>query len=139
MRQALALLLTATLSGCFPATFSRVPEIRGRVVDASGSPMPNATVHLSKVEGYGGYNLNESVTSDSAGRFRRKERAEWGLYIVPMDPFGSRFEAIAVADGQQSETREIVYPWMKVRFMGLGSPAVNDVGDLVIDRPTTQP
>lgn len=139
MRQALTLLLAVTLSGCFPATFSRVPEIRGRVVDASGSPMPNATVYLSEVDGYGGYNLKESLTSDSAGMFRRKEQAEWGLYIVPMDPFGSRFQAVAVTDGWQSETREIVYPWMKVRFMGLGSPAVEDVGDLVIGRPTTRP
>jgi hypothetical protein len=132
-------MLAAAVAGCFPATFSRVPEIRGRVSDVGGSPVPDARVHLSKVEGYGGEDVNETLTCDAAGRFRRAEQARWGLYIVGMDPFGSRFRAVAAADGRQSEAREIAYPWMKVRFMGLGSAAVADVGELVIDRPAMLP
>lgn len=126
------------LSGCIPATFTLVPEISGRVIDESGLPISGASIHLCKVNGFGG-SLDEKLTSDDAGRFFREEQAKWGLFIVPMDPFGSFFQAVATAEGQQSEIYEIKYPWSKVRFMGIGSKDSMDIGDLQIKKASRQP
>jgi hypothetical protein len=129
----------AFLPGCIPATFTRVPEIRGRVVDAAGQAMPGASVHLTRLPRYGGYNLDETLNSDTAGRFHRKEQAVWAVFIVGEDNFGSRFQAVASFNGEQSAPREFGMAWSKVRLMGLGAADVADLGDLKIDQAATRP
>lgn len=135
-RQFTSFALFLLVSGCVPATFTAVPEIKGRVVDASGDPVPGAAV---KVRAVLEPDIGFSLTCDQAGRFYRAEEAHGGLYILPMDNFGRRYRAVAVVDGQSSEPKVFGTPWSHVRVFGLGATQRADLGDLRLVSAATRP
>jgi hypothetical protein len=126
-------------AGCFPATFAMVPDIKGRVIDQSGQPVPTATVHIANTRNVGGYRVDTTVSCDASGKFYRKERARWGMYIVPMDLFATQLEAIARDESRQSARREFYGPVTMRPFGLIGSRAVVDLGDLTLNQPATVP
>lgn len=138
MRRRSLLVIVAFLcpiAGCFPARFTVVPEITGRVVDADGNPVPGAAVTVTKAS-RSGDTAPIQLQCDSSGHFYRKAEAPWGLYIVPMDPFGLTYEAVATANGKCSKPKTINSAWTQVRFFGLGAVRSVDLGDMAA---TTRP
>jgi hypothetical protein len=127
LRLLATLTLTLFLSACVPATFTVVPEIKGRVLDSAGEPVPGAHVDVRALpEGARKF----SLTCDESGRFYRGEEAQWGLYIFPMDNFGRQYEAVSVVNGQSSNTKKFGTTWSHIRFLGLGTVQTADLGDL---------
>jgi hypothetical protein len=125
------LVALAGVAGCCPANFTLVPQIRGRVVDAAGQPVPDARVHVAKPHEAEGFELDTTLTCDVDGRFYRKEHTRWGVFIVPMDLFATHIEAVADHNGRQSDVQRYRGP-AQVRLFGGGSPQVVEFGDLMV-------
>jgi hypothetical protein len=133
------MMLSVVLAGCAPAAFTIVPEIRGRVVDVNGEPVSGASVHITKKADSPGREQDITLSTDSSGKFFRKEASMWGLYIVPMDVFGTQFQIQARDATRRGKVTEFGRTWGHVRILGLGKTDVADLGDLVITPPIYAP
>ncbi len=121
------LLVTLALSGCFPIRYLARPGISGSVVDeATGAPVPNATVILSR-RGDTEYPLIATVT-DTQGRFALPERRAIGVYIVPMDVFPFLGTLDIYASGYLKVSRDV-----RSEILGKTPPIV--LGEIRVKRP----
>jgi hypothetical protein len=119
------------LGGCVPATVTDVPALTGRVIDLAGRPVAGATVVVTKVKGHGGPFKPVRFPAGPGGEIASKERARWGLWLVPGDPETATLSVKAVSEsGAESPGRDVTFR-RRVRLWGFtGSPARADVGDL---------
>lgn len=125
------------LTGCLPATWTRTPEVSGRVIDPGGNPIPGAVVSVVPV------NLSEKdpafkMTADRQGRFHHDEERQWTLaLLVPTDGIATEFTATASYHGAHSPAWGFGGGITNPHFFNLGNRYPSfDIGPLVIpDRP----
>ncbi len=123
-------------AGCWPVQFTKVPEFRGRAVDANDEPLAGATVNVYAVNVIhppGGPPVRDpdkllaTATTDANGAFATKEERGWGLYIVPMDVFGIDVRVDLLMDGEVVASGA---DWFRphLRFFGIGGTQGLDFG-----------
>jgi hypothetical protein len=135
----LFLLLTVALqSGCVPVVYTNVPQITGRVVDASGVPKGDAVVKVT-------YALNPDsrfervIPCGPDGKFIHPAETCWGVFIAGEDNFGTTFKAQASAPGVNSEPKTFGRQWSQSRLFGLGAVDVINLGDFVVPQTPRSP
>jgi hypothetical protein len=134
---AVVLVTILCLTGCLPATWTRVPEVSGRVVDPGGRPIPGAVVSVVPDNPYQ-KELAFKMTSDNQGRFHHDDERQWTLEpLFPMDAIGTEFTATASYHGAQSPAWQFGGDISNAHFLNLGNRYPSfDIGPLVIpDRP----
>ena len=134
-----ALLLPAMLclTGCLPATWTRTPEVSGRVVDPGGKPVPGAVVSVVP-DDPNQKELAFEMSTDKQGRFHHDEERQWTLApLLPMDAFATDFTATASYHGAQSPAWQFGGGISNAHFLNLGNRYPSfDIGPLVVpDRP----
>src|SRR4051794_15288754 len=95
------LLILPILGGCLPATFTTVPEVKGRVTTMNGQPLPGAEVRIVQKSPE---KREWTLKADESGNFRQKESENWTLApLLPLDALGPEFELTAKHGEQSSE------------------------------------
>ncbi len=124
-----ALLLVALVAGCVPAKFVEVPAIRGRVVDAEGVPVPNATVRVLKADAT---RVAEVVTGLD-GTFHRAEQSRIALQFAGADGALRKY-VVTATDGQQTSAAIQITNGMRRWFLFYYDPSTDrDLGDLKLE------
>jgi hypothetical protein len=129
-----AMMLSLPLCGCIPATTTVVPQISGRVVDATGKPVANAEVCISLAKETSAPLLRK-CTTDQSGKFRHEEETQWCIApILPLDAIAPEFVAAATHNGVRSSPKEFGGGIWNFHFLGLGDKtACIDLGDILVD------
>ena len=83
-RQHALILLILLAPGCVPAKYVEVPALRGRVIDAEGRPVRDATVHVASESGSG---MTATIISRSDGTFSRAEQSKFFLQLQALMVF----------------------------------------------------
>jgi hypothetical protein len=126
------------LTGCVPVVYTTVPQISGRVVDASGASLENAVVKVRNAsDAQPRFAL--SIPCDADGRFLHRAETRWGLYIAGEDNFGTHFQAQAFSGQSKSDPKAFGRNWSQARLFGLGTLDSVDLGDLIIPLPAHRP
>lgn len=119
-------LVSAFLSGCFPIQYTINPGASGRVVDAENNdPIADANVHLD-TSTHTNTKRRVSTTTNNRGEFCIPADQEWGIYIVPMDPFPLTGTVTIQASGYKETTKEF-----RTSTMG---PANSKLGVILLER-----
>ena len=120
----------ACFGGCFPATMTTVPALRGRVIDRAGLPVAGAKVVVSEKSEAAPTEPFLTLKADATGRIDAKAQVRWFLFIVPEDMFPRTLLVRAESDQGRSLTREVtVNPSMAPFGLG-GAGQRTDLGDL---------
>jgi hypothetical protein len=109
------------LTGCFPIQYTINPGASGAVVDAqSKNPVTGASVLLATSK------RRVSTTTNNHGEFMVSPDQEWGIYIVPMDPFPLEGSVTIQASGYKETTKQF-------RTSTIG-PANSKLGEISLER-----
>jgi hypothetical protein len=131
-------LTVAMLTGCVPVVYTHVPQINGRVIDATGAPKANAAVRVTdELNPKSGFELLIPCGPD--GRFLHQADTSWGVFIVGEDNFGTHFRAEAFSPDSRSEPKAFGRDWSQVRMFGLGSVDAFNLGDFTIPQSARGP
>jgi len=85
----MTLLVGIALGGCIPYRYADGPGFRGTIVSGlQNAPVVGARVTLSYGKGRLIETRHVETTSDAAGSFSFPSKRIWGVYVVPMDPYG---------------------------------------------------
>jgi hypothetical protein len=124
----LFVLAATSLVGCIPATFVRIPAVRGRIIDADGKPIADAVVTIQAISNTS-FEIN-SITTDKAGRFSRAEASNWIIYFLPQDRWFPRY-ALSGSIGKRSSAL-IEFEGGQVKPFGIGKSKIIRICDLPI-------
>ena len=121
------------LGGCLPATWTVVPEVRGRVVTATGQPAPGAKVVISPAETSSKTRALQ-VRADARGEFRQREKTRWTIVpFLPLDAYAEEFIATASHAGLESAPVQFGGGFKHPHHFGLTNKSESfDLGDLVL-------
>jgi hypothetical protein len=135
--QFLSLSAVLHLSGCLPATWTVVPEVKGRVVTATGEPAAGAKIRIVPADD-SSEGRSVEVTADGRGQFRRAEETQWTMVLLlPLDAIAPEFVATASHAGRQSAPEKFGGGVMNPHHFGLTNKSESfDLGDLVVYEQT---
>ena len=117
--------ITGLLSGCVPIQFTKNPGISGKVIDSKTKVPVVADVTL-KTSTFADKNRLVSVITKEDGDFLISPDQEWGVYIVPMDPFSLSGTVIVQAKGYKGVTKTF-----HTSTMG---PGVTKFGEILLEQ-----
>jgi len=117
----LPLIVSLILSGCFPYRFVDRPGISGCVIDhRTKQPIGNATVtaHFRQAP--------VSASSAPDGTFTIPPKYSWGIFIIPMDPYGENTEIDFTQPGYMPARKEVIW--------NMASQPNRELGQILMDR-----
>ena len=134
VRHGLLATIVSGLAGCLPATYTAVPRLTGRVLDAAGRPVPGATVAVN-VDGSGPGDRSWVLDADARGVFTRPEETRWWVApVLPLDFLSKTYVAVASAGPRRSRSKAFGGGITNYHYLGLTNPAAAaDFGDLVVE------
>ena len=96
----------ANLGGCFPIQYTVIQGASGTVIDQKTmKPITGAHVILTPSKLGDPEGKSEVVTNDN-GVFLIEPKKEWGIYIIPMDPYYFNVTVTIEAKGYKPITKQ---------------------------------
>lgn len=137
LRSAIGVAIGLQGLGCVPATFTVVPEVRGRVVSPAGDPLAGAKVRIAPADPESDIRA-AAVTADDLGRFRRAEQTRWGMVLlVPVDAIAPKFVATASHANRESAPSTFGGGLTHPHHFGFTNKSESfDIGDLIVANTT---
>jgi hypothetical protein len=121
--------LVLLVAGCVPARYVEVPALRGRVIDADGRPIRDATVNVASDAGR---NIVATMMSRIDGTFTRAEQSEFFLQFAGADHASRTYSVTASAAGRSSPATQVRSGIRRWFLWFYDPPTDRDVGDLVV-------